>query len=146
MSLWWLDQMVGQEHPFVERMTWFWHGHWTTSYSKVYEPLLMFDHMRSAEIAERLDWEKSRLSHQVSRMEERGLVARCVCPVDARSSIISLTPSGRKYIRRALPDHFENVKHCFTDLLTSAQLDALIEISEVGNKHLAEARQGGSTS
>ena len=43
MSLWWLDQMVGQEHPFVERMTWFWHGHWATSYSKVYEPLLMFD-------------------------------------------------------------------------------------------------------
>ncbi|CAB4760627.1 unannotated protein [freshwater metagenome] len=45
MSLWWLDQMVGQEHPFVERMTWFWHGHWATSYSKVYEPLLMFDHI-----------------------------------------------------------------------------------------------------
>ena len=43
MSLWWLDQMVVQEHPFVERMTWFWHGHWATSYSKVYEPLLMFD-------------------------------------------------------------------------------------------------------
>lgn len=45
MSLWWLDQMVDQEHPFVERMTWFWHGHWATSYSKVNEPLVMFDHI-----------------------------------------------------------------------------------------------------
>ncbi len=71
-------------------------------------------------------------------MEERGLVARCVCPVDARSSIISLTPSGRKYVRQALPGHFERVKHCFGDLLTTAKLDTLIEISEVVTKHLAE--------
>jgi uncharacterized protein (DUF1800 family) len=45
MSLWWLDQLVVQEHPFVERMTWFWHGHWATSYSKVDEPVVMFDHI-----------------------------------------------------------------------------------------------------
>ena len=45
MSLWWLDQMVVQELPFVERMTWFWHGHWATSYSKVDEPVVMFDHI-----------------------------------------------------------------------------------------------------
>ena len=45
MSLWWLDQMVGQDFPFVERMTWFWHGHWATSYSKMNEPLVMFDHI-----------------------------------------------------------------------------------------------------
>lgn len=45
MGLWWLDQMVVQEHPFVERMTWFWHGHWATSYSKVDDPVVMFDHI-----------------------------------------------------------------------------------------------------
>ncbi len=45
MSLWWLDQMVDQDFPFVERMTWFWHGHWATSYSKVDEPVVMFDHI-----------------------------------------------------------------------------------------------------
>jgi uncharacterized protein (DUF1800 family) len=45
MSLWWLDQMVDQELPFGERMTWFWHGHWATSYAKVDEPLVMFDHI-----------------------------------------------------------------------------------------------------
>jgi uncharacterized protein (DUF1800 family) len=45
MTLWWLDQMVVQDHPFHERMTWFWHGHWATSYIKVDEPVVMFDHI-----------------------------------------------------------------------------------------------------
>jgi DNA-binding MarR family transcriptional regulator len=101
--------------------------------------------LRSSEIAERLDWEKSRLSHQVSRMEERGLVSRSVCPMDARSSLVSLTSSGRKYVRQAIPGHFESIKHCFGDLLTAAQLDTLIEIGEIVTKHLAEEHQVGST-
>ena len=35
LTLWWMDRMVDSDHPFVERMTWFWHGHWATSMSKV---------------------------------------------------------------------------------------------------------------
>lgn len=38
---WWLDRMVLAQHPLVERMTWFWHGHWATSISKVVYPLSM---------------------------------------------------------------------------------------------------------
>lgn len=72
--------------------------------------------LRASEIAESLDWEKSRLSHQISRMEERGLVSRSVCPVDARRSVVSLTSSGRKYVRQAIPGHFESIKHCFGDI------------------------------
>lgn len=37
--------MVTLENPFLERMTWFWHGHWATSYAKVDEPLVMFEHV-----------------------------------------------------------------------------------------------------
>jgi uncharacterized protein (DUF1800 family) len=33
--MWWMDRMVLADYPFVERMTWFWHGHWATSISKV---------------------------------------------------------------------------------------------------------------
>ena len=35
LATWWLDRMVLADHPFVERMTWFWHGHWATSIGKV---------------------------------------------------------------------------------------------------------------
>ncbi|NNN00921.1 MAG: DUF1800 family protein, partial [Acidimicrobiaceae bacterium] len=39
--LWWLDRMVLADFPIVERMTWFWHGHWATAISKVRYPLPM---------------------------------------------------------------------------------------------------------
>jgi uncharacterized protein (DUF1800 family) len=35
MGVWWMDRMVLADYPFIERMTWFWHGHWATSVSKV---------------------------------------------------------------------------------------------------------------
>ena len=35
LAFYWLDRMVLADHPLVERMTWFWHGHWATSISKV---------------------------------------------------------------------------------------------------------------
>ena len=41
MTVWWLDRMVTTAQPLVERMTWFWHGHWATSINKVQDPRLM---------------------------------------------------------------------------------------------------------
>ena len=41
MTVWWLDRMVTTRQPLVERMTWFWHGHWATSINKVQDPRLM---------------------------------------------------------------------------------------------------------
>lgn len=42
LTLWWMDRMVDADNPFIERMTWFWHGHWATSYQKVDDALPMF--------------------------------------------------------------------------------------------------------
>jgi uncharacterized protein (DUF1800 family) len=42
LSFWWLDRMVLSEHSLRERMTWFWHGHWATSYQKVDDALPMY--------------------------------------------------------------------------------------------------------
>jgi DNA-binding MarR family transcriptional regulator len=94
--------------------------------------------LHSSEIAEQLDWEKSRISHQAKRMDSRGLVSRFTCETDARSCVIEITQSGRKYMRRALPMQFQDVKHCFADLLSERHLDALIEISQIVTQHLAE--------
>ena len=41
MTVWWLDRMTTTAQPLVERMTWFWHGHWATSINKVQDPRLM---------------------------------------------------------------------------------------------------------
>ncbi|MBM3655722.1 MAG: DUF1800 domain-containing protein [Actinobacteria bacterium] len=42
LTFWWLDRMVLSEHSLRERMTWFWHGHWATSYQKVDDALPMY--------------------------------------------------------------------------------------------------------
>ena len=42
LTMWWLDRMVLAEHSLRERMTWFWHGHWATSLSKVDDALPMY--------------------------------------------------------------------------------------------------------
>jgi quercetin 2,3-dioxygenase len=50
--------------------------------------------LRARELAIGLQWEKSRLSHQISRMEKRGLVERADCPTDARGAFVVLTAKG----------------------------------------------------
>jgi len=38
---WWLDRMAVADQALLERMTWFWHGHWATSYDKVQYAITM---------------------------------------------------------------------------------------------------------
>lgn len=73
-------------------------------------------------------WEKSRLSHQLTRMEGRGLLRRTECCDDGRSANITLTEAGRATIEKAAPGHVLAVRRLLIDQLTSDQLDALIAI------------------
>lgn len=85
--------------------------------------------LRLGELGTRLDWEKSRLSKQISRMSTRGLVKREECPTDARGAFAVLTTAGRKAIEAAAPQHVEQVRQWFVEALTPKQLDALAAIS-----------------
>jgi len=85
--------------------------------------------IRANELGDELQWDKSRLSKQISRMEQRGLLARDICPTDARGSFVVLTDLGRQTIEQAAPLHVEQVRQWFVDALTSKQLDALAAIS-----------------
>ena len=68
---------------------------------------------------------RSRLSHQIDRMETAGLVSREVCPDDRRGQLAVLTNSGMKALVSAAPDHVEGVRRHFVDLLTDAEYKAL---------------------
>jgi DNA-binding MarR family transcriptional regulator len=96
------------------------------------------DRIRMTELAGALRWSKSRLSHQFTRMESRGLVARDDCPDDARSTFARLTPCGRATIERVAPLHVESVRRHFIDLLDRAHLAALTEIGGVVARHLLD--------
>ena len=86
--------------------------------------------LRAFELGRATQWEKSRLSHHISRMVDRGLVRRESCPTDSRGAFVALTAAGRKAIDAAAPLHVEHVRRLFIDSLTPEQLDALAEISE----------------
>ena len=57
--------------------------------------------MRSSELARTIDWERSRLSHHLLRMERRRLIKRDDCAIDSRGSEVSLTAEGTRVFRRA---------------------------------------------
>ena len=84
-----------------------------------------------------LGWEKSRLSHQLRRMEKDGLISREPNPDDARSTMVCLLPAGRAAIEKAAPGHVEDVRRNFIDLFTAAELDTLATLNERILHHLA---------
>jgi DNA-binding MarR family transcriptional regulator len=86
--------------------------------------------VRVSELARSLQWEKSRLSHHVARMERRGLVAREECTEDGRGAFVVLTDAGRDAIESAAPPHVDSVRRLVFDGLTPAQVRALSTITE----------------
>ena len=88
------------------------------------------DHrLRAYELGAATGWEKSRLSHHLSRMEQRGLVAREQC-AGSRYFDIVLTEQGRVAIEEAAPRHAGHVREWLVEALTPEQLDALTEACE----------------
>lgn len=85
--------------------------------------------LRPCELHRALDWEQSRLSHHLSRMQRRGLVRREGCDNDGRGSYILLTEAGRAAITAAAPGHVESVRRLFFDALRPDQIAALRQIA-----------------
>lgn len=85
--------------------------------------------MRLFELAEQLSWERSRLSHHVGRMAERGLVTKEKCDADRRGAYVVVTAEGRQAIEAAAPGHVAAVRKLFVDHLSPTQLDALAELA-----------------
>jgi DNA-binding MarR family transcriptional regulator len=81
--------------------------------------------LRARDLGAMVGWDRSRISHQLSRMEHRGLVSRERCPDDARGSIVRLTPAGRSAIEAAAPNHVAAVRRFFLDPLSDDELDTL---------------------
>jgi len=95
------------------------------------------DRMSARDLCNALGWEKSRLSHQVRRMQKDGLIVREPNPDDARSTMVCLLPAGRAAIEKAAPGHVEDVRRNFIDLFTPAELDMLAALNERVLHHLA---------
>jgi DNA-binding MarR family transcriptional regulator len=98
--------------------------------------------LRSSELADRIGWERSRLSHHLARMERRGLVGRTPHAGDQRGSEVSLTPAGRSTFLAATAGHSAAVRAHFADVLTPEQLTSLAQIMETLQHHLDTTAPG----
>ncbi|MCS4489842.1 MarR family transcriptional regulator [Corynebacterium sp. ES2794-CONJ1] len=83
--------------------------------------------LRLRDLCANLEWDRSRTSHQVTRMEKRGLVAKSKCSGDARGIHISLSAEGKKRLVEAAPTHVNTVRSLIFDTITP-ELMAAVEI------------------
>ena len=81
--------------------------------------------MRMTDLADATSQSRSRLSHQITRMEKRSLVRRDECEGDKRGTFAVLTSGGMAAIERSAPSHVENVRRHFVDRLTPRQLEEI---------------------
>jgi len=96
--------------------------------------------LRMTELARASTYSKSRLSHAVARLEERGWVIRADCPTDRRGQIAQLTEEGFSVLAAAAPGHVEQVRRSLIDALTPEQfrqlgaIFATVNAATKGNK------------
>ena len=86
--------------------------------------------LRMSQLAEAAAASKSRISHAVARLEERGWVRRVGCDADRRGQFAELTAAGYAALERAAPGHVEQVRRSLFDALTPEQVGQLKRISD----------------
>jgi DNA-binding MarR family transcriptional regulator len=86
--------------------------------------------VRVTDLARLMQWERSRVSHHVTRMERRRLVQRVECAEDGRGAFVVITPPGRAAIEQAAPGHVNMVRRLIFDALSPEEVDAFATIIE----------------
>ncbi|MDT0262900.1 MarR family winged helix-turn-helix transcriptional regulator [Jatrophihabitans lederbergiae] len=94
--------------------------------------------LRMSELAERARSSRSRLSHAVARLEERGWVRRTDCPTDKRGQLAELTDEGFAVVQAAAPGHVEAVRTYLIDQLSPEQIRVLGEVGDIMLRTTAE--------
>ncbi|MFF0816179.1 MarR family winged helix-turn-helix transcriptional regulator [Rhodococcus sp. NPDC003318] len=86
--------------------------------------------VRMSELADGILSSRSRLTHQVRRMETDDLVTRSTCVEDGRGVLALITPHGRSKLAEAAPTHLNGVRNYLIDLLDAKELDAVGTVFE----------------
>lgn len=96
--------------------------------------------LRMAELAEEASQSRSRLSHTVSRLECKGLVARGTCGADKRGVNAELTDEGFALLARAAVDHVATVREFFVDVIDPDDLAAVGRAFAAVTRQVAKVR------
>ncbi len=83
--------------------------------------------LRMSDLAAQTSLSTSGVTRVVDRLEREGLVERIACASDRRASYATLTDAGMARLEAVLPKHLEDIEEWFTGLLTSEQLETLLD-------------------
>ena len=98
--------------------------------------------LRMSDLADGVLSSRSRLTHQIRRMEEQGMVRRSTCEDDGRGVLAHLTDEGRRRHEEAAPTHVDGVRRNFIDLLTPEQLSVVGTVFAKVDEVIAERASG----
>ncbi|MCU1482297.1 MAG: MarR family transcriptional regulator [Subtercola sp.] len=103
---------------------------------------------RVTELADALDWDKSRVAHLLTRMEKRGLVERSESGAAGRRTGIALTETGRNVAERAIIGHGKTIRRLAIDRLSPEQAAAITAWSRalLADQTLSESGGRSNTS
>lgn len=85
--------------------------------------------MRQQALATVMGWDKSRLSHQLKRMQQRLLIERR--PTDGKAVLVVLTKLGREKLDAARPIHADSVRRNLLSRLTPEQIVTIVRVSNL---------------
>ncbi|NUS65604.1 MAG: MarR family transcriptional regulator [Saccharothrix sp.] len=94
--------------------------------------------MRMSQLADEVASSKSRVSHQVARMEREGLLRRVECSDDGRGVFAELTDAGMTLLETSAPTHVEGVREHMIDLLSRDEQAVVAKVFERVITHLRE--------
>jgi len=98
--------------------------------------------MRMSDLADGIVASRSRLTHQIRRLEAAGIVTRQECVDDKRGVLAILTAEGRRRLEAAAPTHLEGVRKHLIDQLGTAEQRTITEVFERADAALAEPVRG----
>jgi len=98
--------------------------------------------MRMSDLADGIVASRSRLTHQIRRLEAAGIVTRQECVDDKRGVLAILTAEGRRRLEAAAPTHLEGVRKHLIDQLGVAEQRTITEVFERADAALAEPVRG----
>ncbi|WP_207390313.1 MarR family transcriptional regulator [Rhodococcus sp. ABRD24] len=86
--------------------------------------------LRMSDLADGVLSSRSRLTHQIRRMEAEGMVERSQCVEDGRGVLAVITDEGRRRLAEAAPTHLAGVRNYMIDLLSKPEMRVLAEVFE----------------
>jgi DNA-binding MarR family transcriptional regulator len=100
-------------------------------------------HLRMNQLATAMALSQSATTRLVTRLEDRGLLARYLCPTDRRGIYSEVTPAGFALLESARPTHNETLREALGEAAANPEMAHLVAAISVPERDRSAARQAG---